>query len=390
MSTSTEASSSRSSPARWSRSHGTPVNCTAWVTSWNTTHASSSASSASKARAASRRLGATNSSRGGRSGSSSASSYWPSTRRPMKPTSPPTSTPMSAPPRSAAGPRPGARAPGRASPILSRFARAQPAVDGLGRRKRHGGLQLVYATTRSRRRRQRGEVRAPASGGAGAVAAGDGLGDAPARLQSTIRRRAAWPARRAPGRCARRRRASAARGPAARRAGRPAVNATRPPLSRTISCAAGGVHRAALPQGRHAVDAGRGDLAQRDRDRAMARRRRSAPSASPDATSQRGSADSIATSSSRPSRLRRSGGGRSGSSSSNAPPPSRPPLLARARVVHVAEHHVGHRRAVGDRDRERVVGQPPLGVQRPVDRVDDHEHVRRSRSPPRRAPRTPR
>ena len=46
----------------------------------------------------------------------------------------------------------------------------------------------------------------------------------------------------------------------------------------------------------------------------------------------------------------------------------RPPLLAGAEVVDERERHVGHRLAVGDRDRERVVAGVALGVQRAVDR----------------------
>ena len=38
------------------------------------------------------------------------------------------------------------------------------------------------------------------------------------------------------------------------------------------------------------------------------------------------------------------------------------------------EDDIGHRRAVGDGDRQRVVGQAALGVQRPVDWIDDHPH----------------
>src|SRR6185312_13790698 len=48
------------------------------------------------------------------------------------------------------------------------------------------------------------------------------------------------------------------------------------------------------------------------------------------------------------------------------------PLLATAEVAHVPEPDVGDRRAVGERDRDAVERQPPLRVQRPVDRVDDH------------------
>ena len=43
--------------------------------------------------------------------------------------------------------------------------------------------------------------------------------------------------------------------------------------------------------------------------------------------------------------------------------------------MHEPEGDVGHRRPVGDCDRERVVRGRALGVQRAVDRVDDHPHV---------------
>ena len=71
--------------------------------------------------------------------------------------------------------------------------------------------------------------------------------------------------------------------------------------------------------------------------------------------------------------------------------PRRPlghPLLARAEVVDVAEDDVVHRRAVGDRDREREERDPALRVDRAVDRVDDD--ARRGRPRRRRARRAPR
>ncbi len=52
----------------------------------------------------------------------------------------------------------------------------------------------------------------------------------------------------------------------------------------------------------------------------------------------------------------------------------RPPLLPGAEVVDVGEDHVGHRRAVGHGERHGVVGDAALGVERPVDGVDDHAH----------------
>ena len=83
------------------------------------------------------------------------------------------------------------------------------------------------------------------------------------------------------------------------------------------------------------------------------------------------------SSSSLPSGPRRSPGSvESRRPSSQAPcAAARDPLLARAEVVDVAEEDVGHRGAVGDRDRDRVVRQAALGVERAVDRVDDDERV---------------
>ena len=51
----------------------------------------------------------------------------------------------------------------------------------------------------------------------------------------------------------------------------------------------------------------------------------------------------------------------------------RRPLLAGAEVVDVAEVHVVHPLAFGDSDRQREVRDPPLRVQRAVDRVDHHD-----------------
>ena len=51
-------------------------------------------------------------------------------------------------------------------------------------------------------------------------------------------------------------------------------------------------------------------------------------------------------------------------------------LLAGAEVVHVAELDVGHRRAPGDGDAERVRGKHAAGVQRAVERIDDRAYGR--------------
>ena len=52
----------------------------------------------------------------------------------------------------------------------------------------------------------------------------------------------------------------------------------------------------------------------------------------------------------------------------------RPPLLTGPEVVHERVNDVRHRVAGGDGDRQRVVRNPSLRVQRPVDRIDDHLH----------------
>ena len=51
-------------------------------------------------------------------------------------------------------------------------------------------------------------------------------------------------------------------------------------------------------------------------------------------------------------------------------------LLAGAEVVNEAELDIGHRVAIGDRDRERVGGQGAADVHRAVDRIDDHPALR--------------
>jgi len=52
-------------------------------------------------------------------------------------------------------------------------------------------------------------------------------------------------------------------------------------------------------------------------------------------------------------------------------PAPRDPLLRGPEVAHEAEEDVAHGGAVGDGDRERVVAEAALGVERAVDRVDD-------------------
>ncbi len=67
--------------------------------------------------------------------------------------------------------------------------------------------------------------------------------------------------------------------------------------------------------------------------------------------------------------------GQRGTAVRRALPPAGGPLLARAQVGDEPERDVGHRRPVGDRDRESDVRQAALGVQRAVERVDDHPHA---------------
>ena len=299
--------------------------------------------------------------------------------------------------RRTAGPCPGraCRRPGRAPSAASSgcpgsTAAGRPARRAAASRRRPG---------RCRRRRARAASSVgPATcskaddSGAGlrsGDALGDGGGELPVdhaihggsrRLKASLGR---WDARRAPP-------ASPRSAPprsgecGARSSGAPSGSsyhgkATSPPASRTISCAGGDVDRAAAPQRDHPVQPRRGDLAQRRGDRperaqpvGAARRARR-----PRRGIQRGSADSMPSSSSRPSLPRRS------PAVARQPPLVEPRALAAARdplllgpeVVDVAEEDVGHRRPVGDGDRDRVVRQPALGVDRAVDRVDDHQRV---------------
>ena len=79
-------------------------------------------------------------------------------------------------------------------------------------------------------------------------------------------------------------------------------------------------------------------------------------------------------------------GASSGAPSRNAPAAALgDPLLAGAEVVDVAEVDVVHRRAVGDREREREERDPALRVDRAVDRVDDDARA----APPAPNARTP-
>ena len=111
--------------------------------------------------------------------------------------------------------------------------------------------------------------------------------------------------------------------------------------------------------------------------RAPAAGRRARPATSIEPLSQRGSADSI------PTQLEAAVRGTPLTERRVQPPlveegagsASRPPLLAGAEVVDVAELDVGHRLPGGDSDRQGVVRESALGVQRAVDRVDHDQHV---------------
>ena len=312
------------------------------------------------------------SSRGGPGGCSgdSATSYWPSTRREQVADERRRSARRARPPatlRSGAGRGAGAarRASRRAASIVDaqqREVRARPlaAADGLGARQRR-----LRARARCRRRRPaRPRPRARRGRRAGRLAAPpsparpdrDALGELPA---DHGRRGSAW-------RLGEALRASAPRRPGCGRRGRRAPRervAPRPERDEAAALAhdqlrRGGVDRAAAAQRGHPVDARRGDLAERDRDRAeradavdvgqQGVRRSGEPA-------RRGRLDRR-----RPRGARRRSGARAADARAarrRATPRAAlgAPLLAGAEVVDVAEHDVGHRRPVGDRDRQRVV-----------------------------------
>ncbi len=58
------------------------------------------------------------------------------------------------------------------------------------------------------------------------------------------------------------------------------------------------------------------------------------------------------------------------------PTAGRAPLLGRPEVVHERERDIVHRVSVRDCDRQRIVRDSPFGVERTVDRVDDHADAR--------------
>ena len=142
--------------------------------------------------------------------------------------------------------------------------------------------------------------------------------------------------------------------------------------------AGGGVDGAAAPERDHAVEPGGGDLAERGGDRperahavgALGERVDRPPD-----PARIGGLDAehleLAVGAAALARLRRE----PEAVEPGALAAAGDPLLAGAEVVDVAEEDVGHRGAVGDGDRDRVVRQAALGVERAVDRVDHHERV---------------
>ena len=296
--TSSATAARRAGPRGASRSQGTPVNWTAWVTSWNVDPGDELlAGSASSSRPRGARFGATNSSRGGPAGSVSASSYWPEhAARPGSRRAPP----ISAPRQPAAGAQRAAEraaAAGRAAAASGIEQRAHRGEVGVAptsarptssaRRSGAGRAQAACRRRRAARAPATSAARSPGSGGV--VAAAEPPTAAATRSASPVGRSA--PAR-SPASCVERGLRSGARGddrrarlrgPAGRRAGRrSAGKATSAAALADDELAGGGVDRARAPQRGHPVDARRGDLAQRDRDRARCARtrRRRASSAS--------------------------------------------------------------------------------------------------------------
>ena len=243
------------------------------------------------------------------------------------------------------------------------------AVEGLERRRIAGGLQARDAA---------GDLRGERPVDHPPMVAGSRINGGPERARAS-------PSRRARGDDGRVRLEVQRR---AERRPRSAVKATSPPRLAHDQLRGGGVDRAAAPQRDH-------------RRRARARRpgtarRRSCRSRAAGGVARRSASARLARSSAGrrtrsrraracPSRVRRSpAAGRARTPSRNAPSAAHGATHSSLgpEVEDVAEDDVGHRRPVGDRDRQRVVGQAALGVHRAVDRVDDHERRRRRRSRP--------
>ena len=326
-----------------------------------------------RARARPRRGSApTNSRRGGAAGSSRASSYWPSTRRARYPSSAADlRRPMQATPARAGPPSVPRLSPTR----LEQRARAAAASTRGSRRPRHRGRRPRAAASaaagrqaacrrrsararvarRARRGRRRARCRPAAAGDAGARAARRGPSRCTIGLDGTIAASSSSARARARGDDGR----SGARGPAARRA---SVVAAR---ERDGAAAlahdelrGGGVDGAAcstacaIPSTRAAAT-WHSEIAIEP----IARMRWTLRSRPLDAAARAsaGRRTRCATSSSRPSRSRRSGGGVGERLAvrGSAPSPRRAHHSSPGpRSYDEAELDVGHRRAVGDGDRD--------------------------------------
>src|SRR4051812_48470985 len=408
-STSSPLNSSRTTPAMWPRSHGTPPNWSAWVISWRATQRSSSSLSASRLIAACARLGETNSNRAGASGSRIGNSYWPSTRWPSMPEIAPTSTAMSAPPAARAGPASAPRLLPRVSVTGSITVRSELRLLWIqsGRSTGSGcgsasARRPVYSETRRAlssagpatcsKRAASGAAFSPAMPSATVAASfqpimvslvagarvrpGPACGRPPATASHPRHAREFVEPARRPRRHDRRVRDEVERrGEGARAAWEGDVAAG----LADDELPGGGVDRAAALDRDHAIQPRGGDLAERRGDR-------------PDRAQAVGALGELVDRLADPARVGRLDpeqlelavgaaalAGRRGQAATVEPralPAPGDPLLARPEVMDVAEEHVGHRPAVGHRDRDRVVRQSALGVDRAVDRVDDHERVR--------------
>ena len=184
------------------------------------------------------------------------------------------------------------------------------------------------------------------------------------------------------------------RRPASGRAGRaaPASNGAASgrsiayPRSRTSSCPAAMSTDARRLQRADGVDAARGEVAQRQRERAHD------PQPVRDADHRGGAlGDEVGArrlEGEDLDRLVRAGPVQRPAVQERAAAALGRPLLAGAEVVDVAEVDVAHRRPVGARDREREERDAALRVEGAVDRVDDDvRRADRRRTAPRRAPR---
>src|SRR4051794_33241058 len=415
-STSSPLISSRTTPAMWPRSHGTPPNWSAWVISWRATQRSSSSLSASRLIAAWARLGETNSNRAGASGSRIGNSYWPSTRWPSMPEIAPTSTAMSAPPAARAGPASAPRVLPRVSVTGSITVRSELRLLWIqsGRSTGSGcgstsARRPVYSETRRAlssagpatcsKRAASGAAFIPAMPSATVAASFQSImlsmvaGCAARPASACGRTRAGGNGRDGTASLPRharelleptlgpRRHDRRVRGEVERRAegARAAWEGDVTAGLADDELPGGGVDRAAALDRHHAIQPRGGDLAERRGDR-------------PERAQAVGALGQLVDRLADPARVGRLDpeqlelavgaaalAGRPGQAAAVEPralPAPGDPLLARTEVVDVAEEDVGHRPAIGHRDRDRVVRQAALRVDRAVDRVDDHERLR--------------